>query len=104
MAREAKQQGSGHAGDFHENELKICDLCGWLNHTTNDECFVCGWRGRFERDPEVVRTAVELSVRHHGRLELHHIADPQTYRSPSPIAIQSRFFHWINNIWKWLRG
>jgi hypothetical protein len=104
MAKEARQQGSRRAGDFHENDLKICDLCGWLNLETNDECFVCGWRGHFERDPEVVHTAVELSVRRHGRLELQYLTDPRTYHESPPLTLQIRFCLWLDRLWNWLRG
>ncbi len=28
-------------------DVKLCELCGTLNHKTNGECFTCGWRGHF---------------------------------------------------------
>src|SRR5437868_3229483 len=82
MARETGQPGQGRATAFTETELKICELCGWLNLESNEECFVCGWHGRFEQDPELVRAAVELAVRRYGRLELQHLTDLRTYRQP----------------------
>lgn len=30
--------------------LKRCPLCDTLNARTNDECFVCGWKGTFDSD------------------------------------------------------
>lgn len=34
--------------------LKCCPLCGVLNAVQNGECFVCGWRGQFDHDPELI--------------------------------------------------
>src|ERR1700722_10250123 len=71
----AGQPGHGRAATFRESDLKICELCGWLNLDSNEECFVCGWHGRFERDPGVVHAALELVLRQHGRLELEYVTD-----------------------------
>ena len=103
MSREAGQQGQGGALEFRETDLKICELCGWLNLASNAECFVCGWHGRFEQDPEVIHAAVELAVRRYGRLELQHLTDPRTYRRPEPPTLRSRFTAWLNRLWRWVR-
>ena len=66
MAR--RDIGQREAGPFQESDLKICDLCGSLNLTANAECFVCGWRGRFERGSEVVKIAMKLAESRYGRL------------------------------------
>ncbi len=104
MARETGQPGQGRATAFTETELKICELCGWLNLESNEECFVCGWHGRFEQDPELVRAAVELAVRRYGRLELQHLTDLRTYRQPPPPTFKTRFRAWWRRVWSWLRG
>ena len=67
MARETGQQNQGRTLHFHEDDLKVCDLCGWLNLGTNTECFVCGWHGHFETDSKTVRAALELANRQIGR-------------------------------------
>ncbi len=90
MARGIKQEGQGRTTLIRESDLKICELCGWLNLDSNEECFVCGWRGRFERDREVVHAAVELAVRRYGRLELQHLTDPRTYREPESLPLRAR--------------
>jgi hypothetical protein len=69
MPRQVGQQGQGHAETVREHELKICDLCGWLNPETNASCSVCGWHGRFERDPLLVRAAIESVLGESGKLE-----------------------------------
>ena len=90
MPRETGQEGQGRTTLIRENELKICELCGWLNLEVNSECFVCGWHGRFERDREVVHAAVELAVRRYGRLELQHLTDLRTFREPIPLTWRDR--------------
>ena len=104
MTREAGPQGQGRVTTFRESELKICELCGWLNLESNTECFVCGWHGHFEQSPEVVRAAVELAVRRYGRLELQHLTDPRTYRKPAPPTFRTRARAWFRRVWNWLRG
>jgi hypothetical protein len=102
MAREAGPQG--RLTTYRETDLKICELCGWLNLDSNDECFVCGWHGRFEHNPEVIRAAMELAVRRYGRLELQYLTDPRTYRQPAPPTLRSRFCAWMARVLGWLRG
>lgn len=97
-----REAGYQEAGPFHESDLKICDLCGALNLAVNNECFVCGWHGRFEKRPEYVRIAMETLRLRHGRLELHWLTNIHTYRqtvAPSPLARLRRLFlrihHWL---------
>ncbi|HLK57484.1 MAG TPA: hypothetical protein VKU00_13035 [Chthonomonadaceae bacterium] len=99
MPRETGQQGQGRTTAIRESELKICELCGWLNLVSNTECFVCGWHGRFETDPEVVHAAVELAVRRYGRLELQHLTDPSTYRQPRSSPPLVRLGAWLRQMW-----
>lgn len=103
MARETGQQGTGRTITLRETELKICELCGALNLAANPECFVCGWRGHFERETDVIRAAVELAVRRYGRLELHHLTDLRTY-NPEPRGPLHRVARWLARAWNWLRG
>jgi hypothetical protein len=103
MAKETGQHGFGRTGIIQESELKICDLCGSLNLGSNIECFVCGWHGRFERSHDVVRAAIEIAVRRHGRLELQHLTNAETYCAPSS-SLQSRFCAWLDRLWSWLSG
>ena len=105
MAKETGHPGQGRADSFRETDLKICELCGWLNLESNEECFVCGWRGRFERDSDLVRAALELAVRKYGgRLELEHLTNSQTYRPPVPPTLRSRWQALQRRFWCWLRN
>jgi len=38
--------------------LKRCTLCGAVNSIANEECFVCRWRGEFDRDPDEIEIGV----------------------------------------------
>ena len=100
----SKETGqSGHAVPFRETELKICELCGWLNLESNAECFVCGWSGRFERDQEIIRAAIELASRRYGTLEIQHFTDLTTYHEPVPPTARERFVLWFRRLWSWRR-
>ena len=103
MAKETGQQGFRRSGTFQEDELKICDLCGSLNLSSNRECFICGWSGRFERNQDVVHTAVEIAIQRYGRLELENLTDMQTYCAKPP-RFASRVRAWIARMWQWLSG
>lgn len=50
---ETKRLISSHA-------LKRCPLCGAVNAVTNEECFVCRWRGEFDTRPEEIEQGMNL--------------------------------------------
>ncbi len=54
---------------FTERDFKVCDLCGALNPVTNEECFVCGWSGRFHTDRETIGDAMRTLEDHYGVLD-----------------------------------
>ena len=35
-----------------KDTVKLCALCGTLNHEKNAECWTCRWRGEFSRDEQ----------------------------------------------------
>ncbi|MEQ1823355.1 MAG: hypothetical protein ABL949_12670 [Fimbriimonadaceae bacterium] len=41
-----------------QKNLKCCPLCDTLNSTSNRECFVCGWHGKFESDPTLLESSL----------------------------------------------
>ncbi len=102
MSREAKQRGLILPDAISPTDLKICDLCGRLNLSTNQECFICGWRGHFTQDSDTVRACLDVAVRQNGRLELHHLTDPETYIPPTPQVFPGHFHSWLTRIWNWL--
>lgn len=40
-----------------ETDVKICALCGTLNHKKNTECYTCGWQGAYDTDPRTLHLA-----------------------------------------------
>ena len=104
MARETGQHGHGHTVAFRETDLKICDLCGWLNLASNSECFVCGWHGHFEHDPDTIHAAMELAMRRRGRLDLQDLTDLRTYHQSAAPTLRMRFRGWLARVWIWLRS
>ncbi len=99
MAKPTGQFNPNFLSSIPESSLKICDLCGHLNHETNESCFVCGWSGRFERSIETIRAAVDLTGRRYGRLEMHHI----TEANPSEILSRSVKFGPLLSLWNRIR-
>lgn len=42
--------------------LKRCPVCDTLNASTNEECFVCRWHGKFYRDPVSIEEGLSKLV------------------------------------------
>ena len=95
--------GHQEASPFQINNLKICELCGSLNLNANRECFVCGWHGKFNKRPEVVRIAMELMERKLGKLDLQQLTSPCAYKQSSgSLAFRIKSFG--SKLRKWLFG
>jgi len=62
-----------------ENEVKLCALCGTLNHLRNVECFTCGWRGTFDRDPQTVHFAWQRIHDEFDSVDMEHITESRTF-------------------------
>lgn len=99
-----RQIGHQEAGPFQANNLKICELCGALNLAKNKECFVCGWRGKFDRRVEVVQLAMEVMIRRHGRLELQMISSPSALHAATSSSRFARFRSLCDRIMDWFFG
>ncbi len=39
------------------DSVKLCALCGALNHKNNGECWTCRWHGAFLKDPSLLTMA-----------------------------------------------
>jgi hypothetical protein len=90
----------GSAGPITDKDLKVCELCGALNLEDNEECFVCSWRGSFDRRPFVLQNARELVERNHGRLGRDLVTDinasmPRLGRRRSPLELLKALFRWL---------
>lgn len=65
----------GMAGKLTQDDVKICTLCGTLNHRANAECWACRWHGAFSDDARTVALAWQrLEVRYEGVRHEHVLA------------------------------
>lgn len=96
--------GPKEAGPFQATDLKLCDLCGALNLADNTECFVCRWRGHFERRPEVVKLAMEVLERRHGRLEAALLTDTHVFHETAEHGLMARLHDVAYRMRRWLCG
>lgn len=62
-----------------EKDVKLCALCGTLNHERNPECFTCGWRGQFEHDSETIHLAWQRLYDEFESVEVEHITGSRTF-------------------------
>lgn len=83
-------------------ELKICPVCGALNHVKTRECFVCTWHGGFERRPEIIHTAIELLRRRYGNLSLDQLIEACDCRLIFGNSLSARFRRTLSGIRHWL--
>lgn len=53
--------------------VKLCTLCGTLNHRDNVECWTCSWHGEFSRDERTVALAWQRLESRYEEVRLEHI-------------------------------
>lgn len=53
--------------------VKLCTLCGTLNHQDNAECWTCRWSGEFSRDERIVAIAWQRLESRYEAVHLEHI-------------------------------
>ena len=44
------------------DSLKRCPLCEAVNAEASAACFVCGWAGEFQRDPDDLQASLDALV------------------------------------------
>ncbi|BDI32402.1 hypothetical protein CCAX7_44530 [Capsulimonas corticalis] len=95
----------GPARQLTEKDVKICSLCGALNHMKNSDCFTCGWQGVFERDPAMIHLAWQRLYDQFERVEPRHIgmhrpAPMGDFGVVSPRRPMPAFAARISNWWR----
>jgi len=60
-------------------DVKLCALCGTLNHTRNIECFTCGWRGTFDEDKRMTRLAWERLYSEFEIVQVRHVSATRSF-------------------------
>ena len=56
-----------------KHTVKICLLCGTLNHETNVECWTCRWHGEFSRDSHTIELAWKRLETLYEEVRLEHV-------------------------------
>jgi hypothetical protein len=72
-------QPGGSRKTVSEKDVKLCALCGALNHHKNAECFTCGWRGVFDEDESTIHMAWQRILDQHECVEMEHITGSRSY-------------------------
>jgi hypothetical protein len=88
-----------------ENEVKLCALCGALNHLRNVECFTCGWRGTFERDARTIHLAWQRLYDEFHSVDIEHITGSRSFcvEDYGPSEVQAGP-PWLRSIRAWWQG
>ena len=79
MKREQARHGAGkvpHA--ITQETVKLCALCGTLNHQDNSECWTCGWHGEFSRDGRTVALAWQRLESRYEEVRLEHVTSQKS--------------------------
>lgn len=82
--------------------LKLCELCHALNLETNRECFICGWRGRFDRDPLRIMASLELVEPGHAALPIHLFTN-DAYATRACAGLRGRLRYLLTGVGSLLR-
>lgn len=53
--------------------VKICALCGTLNHQSNGECWICRWHGAFSQDAQTIALAWQRLELLYEEVRLEHV-------------------------------
>jgi hypothetical protein len=65
--------GRSEAAKISPNQVKICVLCGTLNHQSNGECWTCRWHGDFSRDEVTLQMAWQRLETLYEEVRLEHV-------------------------------
>lgn len=61
------------AGKISRKTVKLCELCGTLNHEANKECWTCRWHGCFSRNESTIALAWQRLEAQYEDVRLEHI-------------------------------
>jgi len=64
---------SHKSSQVSKKTVKLCTLCGTLNHWDNPECWTCSWRGEFSRDERTVTLAWQRLESRYEEVRMEHV-------------------------------
>lgn len=56
-----------------QDSVKLCALCGALNHKNNGECWTCRWHGAFLEDPSLRAMAWQRLEHQFEEVRMEHV-------------------------------
>lgn len=88
-----------------QDAVKLCALCGTLNHRDNLECWTCRWHGEFSRDERTIALAWQRLASRYEEVRLEHITSQRMrslgdFGAPRPL---SRWQELMNGCRAWWR-
>ena len=92
-------------GAVTKADVKICALCGALNHEENAECFTCAWHGDFIRDPRTLDLAWQRLESLYEEIRREHVTARRRsalgdFGAPRPSPFLSRLAARISAAWE----
>lgn len=68
------RKGSSAQTPVQQSDVKLCALCGTLNHKKNVECYTCGWHGEFKNDEHTISLAWQRLYDQFETVQLCHVS------------------------------
>ncbi len=89
-----------------QETVKLCTLCGTLNHQDNAECWTCRWHGEFSRDEHTISLAWQRLELLYEEVRLEHVTS-QKIRALGDFGTfnpRSRRQIWADQCHAWWRN
>src|SRR5665213_2031944 len=86
--------------------VKLCTLCGTLNHQDNAECWTCRWHGEFSRNKSTISLAWQRLELLYEEVRLEHVTS-QKIRALGDfgaLSPRSRWQTWADQCRAWWRN
>lgn len=86
-----------------QETVKLCTLCGTLNHQDNAECWTCRWHGEFSRDEQTIIFAWQRLELLYEEVRLEHVTS-QKMRALGDFGAfnpRSRWQTWADQCRAW---
>ena len=104
-----------HKNPTHKNPkvfkeaVKLCALCGTLNHQDNADCWTCSWRGEFSRDERTVALAWHRLEARYEEVRMEHLTArkvraPGDFGAPRPRSRWQTVAEGCRNWWRTLQS
>ncbi len=86
-----------------QETVKLCTLCGTLNHTGNAECWTCRWHGEFSRDEQTISLAWQRLELLYEEVRLEHVTSQKIWALGDfgGVNPRSRWQVWADHCRAW---